>query len=134
MVKNLSANVGDTGSIPGSGRSPGEENIDSLQYSCLGNPMDRKPGRLLQSMGSETVGRDLVTKWASLIAHWLKKKRSACNVGDPSSIPGSGRSPGEGKGYPLQHSDLENSMDFIVHGVAKSQTGLSNFHFLSSFL
>ena len=75
MVKNLSANVGDTGSIPGSGRSPGEENIDSLQYSCLGNPMDRKPGRLLQSMGSETVGRDLVTKWASLIAHWLKKKK-----------------------------------------------------------
>ena len=38
-------------------------------------------------------------------------KASACNVGDPGSIPGSGRSPGDGKGYPLQHSGLENSMD-----------------------
>ena len=49
-------------------------------------------------------------------------KESACNAGDPSSIPGSGRSPGEGKGYPLQYSGLENSMDYKVHGVAKSQT------------
>ena len=44
-------------------------------------------------------------------------------------IPGLGRSPGEGKGYPLQYSDLENSMDCIVLGVAKSQTRLSDFHF-----
>ena len=44
-------------------------------------------------------------------------------------IPGLGRSPGEGKGYPLQYSGLENSLDYIVHGVAKSQTRLSNFHF-----
>ena len=44
-------------------------------------------------------------------------------------IPGLGRSPGEGKGYPLQYSGLENSMDCIVHGVAKSQTWLSDFHF-----
>ena len=49
-------------------------------------------------------------------------KESACNAGDPGSIPGLGRSPGEGKGYPLQYSGLENSMDCIVHGVAKSQT------------
>ena len=41
-VKNLSANAGDTGSIPGLGRSPGEENGNPLQYSCLGNPMDRE--------------------------------------------------------------------------------------------
>ena len=40
-----------------------------------------------------------------------------------------GRSPGEGKGYPLQYSDLENSMDCIVHGVAKSWKQLSHFHF-----
>ena len=99
----------------------------------------------------------------------LVGKESACSVGDPSSIPGSGRSaeegigyppqyswaslvaqlvknlpamweswvpslgwedsPGEGKGYPLQYSGLENSMDCIVHGVAKSQTGLNDFHF-----
>ena len=41
---------------------------------------------------------------------------SACDAGDPGSIPGLGRSPGDGKGYPLQHSGLENSMDCIVHG------------------
>ena len=58
-------------------------------------------------------------------------KESACNAGYPGLIPGSGRSPGEGKGYPLQYSGLENSMDYIVHGVAKSWTQLSNFHFLS---
>ena len=49
-------------------------------------------------------------------------KELACNAGDPSSIPGLGRSPGEGKGYPLQYPGLENSTDCIVHGVAKSQT------------
>ena len=46
-------------------------------------------------------------------------KESACNVGDLGSIPGLGRYPGEGKAYPLQYSDLENSMDCIVHGVRK---------------
>ena len=56
-------------------------------------------------------------------------KESACNAGDPGSIPGLGRSTREGKGYPLQYSGLENSMDCIVHGVAKSQTVLSDFHF-----
>jgi len=44
-------------------------------------------------------------------------KESAFNVGDWSSVPGLGRFPGEGKGYPLQYSGLENSMDCIVHGV-----------------
>ena len=55
-------------------------------------------------------------------------KESACNMGDLGLIPGLGGSPGEGKGYPLQYSGLENSMDCIVHGVAKSWTGLSDFH------
>ena len=45
------------------------------------------------------------------------------------SIPGLGRSPGEGKGYPLQYSGLENSMDCIIHGVAKSWAQLNNFRF-----
>ena len=49
-------------------------------------------------------------------------KESMCNVGDLDSIPDLGRSPGEGKGFPLQYSGLENSMDCIVHGVAKSRT------------
>ena len=59
-------------------------------------------------------------------------KAPAYNVGDPGSIPGSGRSPGEGNGNPLQYSCLENHMDggawlATVHGVAKSRTRLSNF-------
>ena len=49
-------------------------------------------------------------------------KESACSMGDLGLIPGLGRSPGEGKGYPHQYSGLENSMDCIVHGVTKSQT------------
>ena len=59
-------------------------------------------------------------------------KESACNAGDLGSIPGLGRSPGEGKGYPLQYSGLENPMErgawrATVHGVAKSRTRLSDF-------
>ena len=61
----------------------------------------------------------------SLVAQMVKE--SACNVGDPCSIPGLGRSPGERNGNPLQYSCLENSMDrgawqAVVYGVAKSQT------------
>ena len=51
--------------------------------------------------------------------------------GDLGLISGLGRSPGGGKGYPLQYSGLENSLDCTVHGVAKSQTQLSGFHFMS---
>ena len=54
-------------------------------------------------------------------------KELACNAGDLASIPGLGRSPGEGKGYPLQYSSLENSTDCMVHGIAKSWTRLSHF-------
>ena len=59
-------------------------------------------------------------------------KAFACNVGDPGSIPGSGRSSGEGNGNSLQYSCLENPVDrgawwATVHGVAKSRTRLSNF-------
>ena len=56
-------------------------------------------------------------------------KESACKAGDLGLIPVLGRSPGEGKGYPLQYSGLENSMDRVVFRVTKSQTRLSNFHF-----
>ena len=59
---------------------------------------------------------------ASLVAHLVKNLPVMWG-----SIPGLGRSPREGKGYPLQYSSLENFMDCIVHGVAKSQTRLSNF-------
>ena len=61
---------------------------------------------------------------------------STCNAGDLGSIPVLGKSPGEGNGFPLQYSGLENSMDrvwqTIVHGVAKSWARLSDFHFTSN--
>ena len=63
----------------------------------------------------------------------LAGKESTCSVGDLGLIPELGRSPGEGKGYPLQYSDLENSMDCIIYGVTKSRTRLSDFHFDFSF-
>ena len=74
------------------------------------------------------------TKWG--FPHSSVSKESACNTGDPGSIPGSGRSPGEGNGNPLQYSCLENLMGggawwATVHGVAKSRTRLSDFTFLS---
>ena len=59
-------------------------------------------------------------------------KESPSNAGDLGLIPGLGRSPGEGKGYPLQYSGLENSMDCRLHGVTNSQIWLSNFHFIFS--
>ena len=69
----------------------------------------------------------LILTWASLVAQLVKE--STCNVGDLSLVPELGRSPGEGKGYPLRYSGLENSMGCIVHGVANSPTLLSDFHF-----
>ena len=61
-------------------------------------------------------------------------KASACNAGDPGSVPGSERFPGEGNGHPLQYPSLEDPMDrgtwwATVHGVTKSQTWLSDFAF-----
>ena len=71
------------------------------------------------------------TYWASLVTQTVKKKKSACSAGNVGLIPRLGRSPGEGHGYPLQYSCLENPMDIgawsaTVHGVAKSRTRLSN--------
>ena len=58
-------------------------------------------------------------------------KESICDAGDLGLISGLERSPGGGKGYPLQYSGLENTMDYTVHGVAKSWAQLSDFHFTS---
>ena len=103
-----------------------------------------KPG-MLQSMGSQRVRHDLATEKQLLFViavHWQvyitpfkgfpcgsAGKESDHNAGDVGLVPGLGRSPGEGKGYPLQSSGLENSVDCIVLGIAKSQTPLSDFHF-----
>ena len=71
--------------------------------------------------------------WAGWFPHGSSGEESACNAGDPGSIPGSERSPGEGDDCSLKYSHLENYMDrgawrATVHGVAKSQTRLSDSH------
>ena len=72
--------------------------------------------------------RAVIVAWKSPPLHGSVGKESTSNAGDLGLISGLGRSPGEGKGYPLQYSGLENSMDY-THGVAKSWTQLSNFQF-----
>ena len=87
---------------------------------------------LLSILEKKKNGPDWSSFKASLGFHCGSAgKESICNARDLRSIPGLERSPGERKGYPLQYSGLENFMSCIVHGVAKSQTRLSNFHFQS---
>ena len=87
-------------------------------------------GKLKVHKGLESQsGKKDQEMWFIVLFSSLGGKESTCNVGDTSSIPGLGRSPGEGIGYPLQYSCLENSMDrgawrTIVHGVTKSWTQL----------
>ena len=159
--------------IPGSRRYPGEGNGNPLQYSCLENPMDG--GSWWATVHGVSKSQTRLSNITSLHlmyyrASMIVGKESACNAGDPSSIPGWGRSPGQeidyplqyswaslvvqpvknppamqetwvqslgwegptgkGKSYPLQYSGLEYSMNCIGHGVTKSWTQLSNFHFL----
>jgi len=78
-----------------------------------------------RSAGKEK-GYPLQYSWASLVVQLTKNPPS---MPETCLIPGLGRSPGKEKGHPLQYSCLENSMDCIVHGVAKSWTRLSDFHF-----
>ena len=135
--KESACNAGDPSSIPGSGRSPGEEISYPFQYSWA-------------SLVAQLV-KNLPAMWETWFDLWVGKisyrreqlptpvfvgfpggsagKESTCNAGDPGSIPGLQRFPGEGNGYPLQYSGLENSMDSVVHGVAKSWTCPSGFHF-----
>ena len=75
LIKNLPANPGgaeDTGSIPGSGRSPGGGNVNPLQYSCLKNSSDRGAWGLLQSGGSQRVGHDSVSTAHGKIADFIQ--------------------------------------------------------------
>ena len=80
--------------------------------STRGSSWPRDP-----TQASPIAGR-FFTNWG--FPDTLIGKESTCNAGDSSLIPGSGRSTGEGIGHPLQYSSLENSMDCIVQGVAKS--------------
>ena len=111
--KESTCNVGDLGSIPGLGRSPGEGKGYPLQYSGLEN-----------SIYSETWRRERLPTSVFLgFPCGSVGKESTCKAGDLGSIPGLGRSP------PFQYSDLDISRDCIFRGVAKSLTGLSDFHF-----
>ena len=76
--------------------------------------------------GTEDLDRFIPEEGASLVTPLVKTQPA---VQETRLIPGSGGSPGEGTGYPLQYPGLENSMDCVVLGVPKSRTRLSNFHF-----
>ena len=126
-------NVGDLGSIPGLGTSPGEGNGNIFLYFCLDNCMDRGAWWAVVYGVAQSWTR-LKRLSSSSFPGGSEGKASACNVGDPGSIPGLGTSPGEGNGNPLQYSCLENPVDggawwATVHGVAKSWTRLSDFTF-----
>ena len=91
----------------------------------------RDPGSITGSGRSagEGIGYALHYSWASLVAQLVKNPPAMPETW--GSIPGLGRSPGERKGYPFQYSGLENSMDCIVHEIAKSWTRLSDFNFFN---
>ena len=123
------------GSIPGSGRSPGGRHGIPLQYSCLEKTSwTEEPGGLW-SMGflpARGAGKERFICCEMIAVGFpcgSAGKESACNARDLGLIPGLGRSPGEEKGYPLQYSGLENSMDCVNHGVSNSWRQLNDFHF-----
>ena len=140
--------MGDLGQIPGSGRSPGGGHGYPLQYSCLKNPHGQRnlTGYIVHRVTNSRTWLKRLSTHAHLsmikLIHITPTffpggsagKESACNAGDVGSIPGLGRSPGEGNGYPLQYSGLENPMEYIVHGVAKSWTWLRDFNLHQTLL
>ena len=89
----------------------------------------RSPLLLVTLLSNKLLLSYVFMKASRGFPHSSVGKESACNAGDPGLIPGLGRPPGEGNGYPPQYSGLENSMDCIVHGITKSQTRLSDLHF-----
>ena len=89
------------------------------ESTCNAGDLGLIPG--LGRSPREGIGYPLQYSWASLVAQLVKNPPA---VQEPWV-----RSPGEGKGYPLQYSGLENPMDCIGHGVTKSWTQLSDFHF-----
>ena len=118
LVKNLPANAGDTGLIPGSERSPREGNGNPPQYSCLGNPVDRETWQATVCGVTKESDRQKVGLNNNIHTHThththtffgapqvaLVVKNLPANAGDirdVSSIPGSRRSPGEWHGKPL---------------------------------
>ena len=127
----------ESGSIPGPGRSPGEGIGYTLQYSwaSLMAQLVKNPPAVQETLvwflGQEdSRRRDRLPPPVFLgFPYGSAGKESAHNAGELGFIPELGRSPGEGEGSPLQYLGLENSMDCIVHEVAKSRTRLSSIHF-----
>ena len=117
--KESTCNAGDPSWIPESGRSPGQGVGYPLQYSWASLVAQKvnNPPAIGEIGFNPWVGKILWRReWQSTpvflgFPGGLDGKESACNVGDLGSIPGLGRSPGEGKGYPVQYSGLENSID-----------------------
>ena len=104
------------------GRSPGEGNVNPLQCSCLGNPTHR--GAWQPTVHGVTKNQTQLSDFHFTFPGGTVVKNSPINAGDSGSVPGLGRSHGEGNGNPLQCSCLGNSMDrgawkAIVHGVTK---------------
>ena len=109
-VRLCASAAGDTGSIPGLGtkipdsRVPHGTTGEKNSIAAISNSVLQGEINFMGFPGSS------------------EGEESGCNVGDLGSILGLGRCPGEGKGYPLQHSGLENTMDCIVHRVAKCRS------------
>ena len=108
----------------------GEGNGNPLQCSCLEDPGDG--GAWWAAIYGVAQSRTRLKRLSS--SSGSDSKESSCSAGDPSLIPRSGKSPGERNGSPLQYFCLENSMETgawqaTVHGIAKSPSQLSDFHF-----
>ena len=91
------------------------------ESTCNAGDPSSIPG--LGRYAGEGIGYPLQYSWASLVAQLVKNLPAVRETWVGSLLPG------EGKGYPFQDSGLENSTDCVVHGVAKSQTRLSDFHY-----
>ena len=109
--KGSACSAGDLDSVSGVGRSPGEGNDHSLQYSCLENSMDRGAWQATVHGVAESDMTERLTLGVSQVALVKNLPANAGHVRDIGLIPGLGISSGEGKGNPLQYPYLENPMD-----------------------